>query len=49
MLGHSVRPDMLDLFKKAGINWLCLGLKQAIKWLDKALKKADLEMLMSGM
>jgi radical SAM superfamily enzyme YgiQ (UPF0313 family) len=23
----TIRPDQLDLFKKAGINWLCLGIE----------------------
>ena len=35
----SVREDQLELFKKAGINWLCLGIEAGNQEVRKEIEK----------
>ena len=39
----TVREDQLELFKKAGINWLCLGIEAGNQVVRKDIEKGRFE------
>ncbi|WP_420402532.1 B12-binding domain-containing radical SAM protein [Nisaea sp.] len=39
----TIRPDQLELFKKAGTNWLCLGIEAGNKKIRKTASKGRFE------
>ena len=39
----TVREDQLELFKKAGINWLCLGIEAGNQIVRKDIEKEGLK------